>query len=76
MDAYASNARVPTADGTRSGDSMKPLSMKAASRSVIHMGTAVQRAALDASRRAIQAAAPILGCPPEALKKLGVSYEG
>jgi CO/xanthine dehydrogenase Mo-binding subunit/aerobic-type carbon monoxide dehydrogenase small subunit (CoxS/CutS family) len=39
----------------------------AASRSVIHMGTAVERAARDAAGRAVAAAAPILGCPPEAL---------
>jgi CO/xanthine dehydrogenase Mo-binding subunit len=43
----------------------------AASRSVIHMGTAVQRAAQAAARRAVEAAAPILGCPPAALRLEG-----
>ena len=48
----------------------------AASRSVIHMGTAVQRAALDAARRAVEAAAPILGCPPAALRLEGGAILG
>jgi CO/xanthine dehydrogenase Mo-binding subunit len=48
----------------------------AASRSVIHMGTAVQRASTDAARRAVEAAARILGCPPDALHLAGGVIHG
>jgi CO/xanthine dehydrogenase Mo-binding subunit len=41
------------------------------SRSTVHLGVAAQRAAADAARRAVEAAAPVLGCPPEVLRLHG-----
>jgi CO/xanthine dehydrogenase Mo-binding subunit len=48
----------------------------AASRSTIHMGTAVQRAALDAAGRAVDAASRVLGVPRAVLRLVGGAIIG